>query len=105
MTRVRIGGERELLLAFLDQQREVVLWKLDGLTDAQLRERPVAPTGLYLLGLVKHLAAAEQYWLCDLFGRGAEPISLAASDDAELDDGDTADSVRSHYARARAPSE
>jgi hypothetical protein len=33
MTRLFIGAEKELLLAFLDQQREVVLWKLDGLTD------------------------------------------------------------------------
>ena len=63
----RIGGEKQLLSAFLDQQREVVLWKLDGLTDDQLRE-PITPEGLYLLGLVKHLATGEYYWLCDLFG-------------------------------------
>jgi hypothetical protein len=29
MTRVRIGGEKELLLTFLAQQREVVVWKLE----------------------------------------------------------------------------
>ena len=104
MTPVRIGGEKEVLLAFLDQQREIVLWKLDGLTDDQLRQRSLAPSSLYLLGLVKHLAGVEQYWLCELFGRRAEPRSLAASDDIELDEGDTTDSVVAYYTRARAAS-
>src|SRR5437762_7120375 len=105
MTRVRIGGEKETLLAFLYQQREVVLWKLDGLSDDQVRRRPLTPSRLYLLGLVKHLAASEQYWLCDIFGRYAEPVSLAASDDVELDEGDTIDSVLAYYGRARAASD
>jgi hypothetical protein len=103
MTRERIGGEKQILSAFLDQQRDVVLWKLDGLTDDQLRE-PI-PGGLYLLGLVKHLAAAEYYWLCDLFGRPSEPRSLAATDDVQLDPGDTTDSVLGYYTRARTTSD
>jgi len=80
------------------------LWKLDGLTDDQLRQ-PAIPSALYLLGLVKHLAAAEYYWLSDLFGRPFEPRSLAASDAAELDPGDTTASVLAYYARARAASD
>ena len=72
---------------YLQAAREALLWKLDGLTDGQVRQRSIAPSGLHLLGLVKHLAAAEQYWLCELFGRRAEPISLAASDDIELEQG------------------
>jgi len=105
MTRSFVGTEKELLLAFLDQQREVVVWKLDGLTDDQLRERPLTPSGLYLLGLVKHLAAVEQYWLCELFGGSPEPVSLAASDDLEIDEGETTDSVLAYYTRARAVSD
>jgi hypothetical protein len=58
MTRERIGGEKQILSAFLDQQRDVVLWELAGLSDDQLRE-PIIPSGLYLLGLVKHLATGE----------------------------------------------
>jgi hypothetical protein len=80
VTRISSGSERELLQAFLDQQRDVVLWKLESLSDAQLCQ-PVGPSELYLLGIVKHLAAAEQYWLCELFGLPAEPLSLAASAD------------------------
>ncbi len=105
MTRRLTGTEKELLRAFLDQQREVVLWKLDGLTDDQLRRRPLSPSGLYLLGLVKHLAAVEQYWLCELFAGPAEPVSLAASDDIEIDEGETTDSVLAYYTRARAVSD
>jgi hypothetical protein len=105
MTRLFIGTEKELLLAFLDQEREVILWKLDGLTDEQLRQRPLTPSGLCLLGLVKHLAAVEQYWLCELFVGPAEPVSLAASDDVELDEGDTTDSVLAYYTRARTVSD
>ena len=103
VTRLRVGSEREVLSAFLDQQRDVIVWKLDGLTDEQLRQR-IAPGGLYLLGLVKHLASVEYYWLCDVFGRASEPVSVAASDQAELDAGDTTHDVLTLYARARAAS-
>lgn len=102
MTRLFSGTEKELLLDFLDQQRDVVVWKLDGLTDDQLRQRPLTPSGLYLLGLVKHLAGVEQYYLCAIFGRPAEPFSLAAADDLELEEDDTTDSVLAYYSRARA---
>ena len=102
MTRERLGSEKQILSAFLDQQREVVLWKL--LTHDQLRQ-PITPGGLYLLGLVKHLATGEYYWLCDLFGRPSEPRSLAASDDVQLAPGDTTDSVVGYYTRARTASD
>jgi hypothetical protein len=101
VTRLRIGDERSLLHAFLDQQRDAVLWKLEGLTDDQVRARALPRSRLHLLGLVKHLAATEQYWLCGIFGRPADPISPAASDDVELDEGDTTESVIAYFERAR----
>jgi len=55
------SGELETALAFLDFNRESVLKKTDGLDEEQLR-RVLVPTGTNLLGLVKHLAAAERYW-------------------------------------------
>lgn len=105
MTRVRTGDEKELLLAFLDQQRDALLWKLDDLRDDQLRERSLPRSRLYLLGLIKHVAAAEQYWLCEIFGRDTEPVSDAASDDVEVDDADTTDSVLGYARRARVASD
>ena len=54
--------EAELLRDFLDQQRNHVLGILEGLTDEQLR-RPVLPSGWNCLGMVRHLALAdEHYW-------------------------------------------
>jgi hypothetical protein len=105
MTRQFIGTEKEVLLDFLRQQREVIVWKLDGLSDDQLRQRPLPPSSLYLLGLLKHIAGVEQYWLCGLFGRPTEPFSLAAADDLELDEGDTTSSVLAYYTRACAASD
>jgi uncharacterized damage-inducible protein DinB len=55
------SGELDTALAFLDFNRESVLKKTDGLDEEQLR-RVLVPTGTNLLGLVKHLAAAERYW-------------------------------------------
>ena len=54
--------ETEVLLHFLDQQRNHVLGILEGLPEDQLR-RPVLPSGWNCLGMVKHLALAdEHYW-------------------------------------------
>jgi len=40
---------------YLRGGRDSVLWKLDGLSEYDVR-RPLVPTGTNLLGLVKHLA-------------------------------------------------
>jgi len=40
MTRARVGSETEVLRGFLDQQRDVLLWKLEGLDEEQVRLRP-----------------------------------------------------------------
>jgi hypothetical protein len=53
---------------YLQAAREAVLWKLDGLTEYDIR-RPLTPTGTNLLGLVKHLASAELGYFGATFGR------------------------------------
>jgi hypothetical protein len=55
------GTERELLARFLDFERDTLLWKLSGLTEEQLRTKQT-PSGMSLLGLVKHLAYVERNW-------------------------------------------
>jgi uncharacterized damage-inducible protein DinB len=52
----------------LQAGREAVLWKLDGLSEYDVR-RPLTPTGTNLLGLVKHLAGVELWYFGDAFGR------------------------------------
>ena len=57
-----MSDESQVLLQFLDAERDHVLGILEGLSEEQLR-RPVLPSGWNCLGLVKHLALAdEHYW-------------------------------------------
>jgi hypothetical protein len=53
---------------YLQDAREALLWKLDGLSEYDVR-RPLVPTGTNLLGLVKHLAGVEMGYLGATFGR------------------------------------
>ena len=55
------GSEKETLLAFLDNNRAVMVWKLDGLSEGDAR-RPMVRSGTNMLGLVKHLAWVERWW-------------------------------------------
>ena len=48
--------------------RETVVWKLDGLSEYDVR-RPLTVTGTNLLGLVKHLATWEARYLGEVFDR------------------------------------
>jgi hypothetical protein len=48
--------------------REAVLWKLDGLSEYDVR-RPLTPTGTNLLGLIKHLATWEARYFGEVFDR------------------------------------
>ena len=56
------------LQGYLQAARDVVVWKLDGLSEYDVR-RPMVPTGTNLLGLVKHLAASEFIYFGEVFGR------------------------------------
>ena len=56
------------LHSYLQTARDTVLWKLDGLSEYDVR-RPLTPTGTNLLGLVKHLATVELGYFGDTFGR------------------------------------
>jgi Protein of unknown function (DUF664) len=53
---------------YLRTAREVMLWKLDGLTDYDAR-RPLVPTATNLLGLVRHVASIETGYFGLVFGR------------------------------------
>ncbi len=67
---------------YLQQGREALLWKLDGLSEYDVR-RPLVPTGTNLLGIVKHVASVEAGYLGDTFARPfPDPLPWFA-DDAE----------------------
>ncbi|WP_305788201.1 DinB family protein [Symbioplanes lichenis] len=59
---------KDELRHYLQRGREALLWKLDGLSEYDIR-RPMTPTGTNLLGLVKHVAMVEGGYLGATFGR------------------------------------
>ncbi|MEW2077541.1 DinB family protein [Streptomyces sp. NPDC012403] len=74
------------LRRYLQEARDALLWKLDGLPEYDVR-RPMTPTGTNLLGLVKHAAGVELGYLGDTFGRpSGEPLPWLA--DAAETNGD-----------------
>jgi len=56
------------LYRYLQEGREALLWKLDGLSEYDVR-RPMAPTGTNLLGVVKHVASVEAGYFGEVFHR------------------------------------
>ena len=67
---------------YLRVAREALLWKLDGLSEYDVR-RPLTPTGTNLLGIVKHVASVEAGYLGDTFGRPFPERFAWFADDAE----------------------
>jgi hypothetical protein len=53
---------------YLQDARDALVWKLEGLSEYDIR-RPLVPTGTNLLGLVKHQAGVEMGYFGDTFGR------------------------------------
>lgn len=92
-----IADHKQVLLGYLRTARQALLWKLDGLSDYDVR-RPLTPTGTNLLGIVKHVGSVEMGYFTEVFGRpcpaqfpwfdeGAEPnADLWATPDESRDD-------------------
>ncbi len=62
------SDEKADLHRYLQNGREALLWKLDGLSEYGIR-RPMTPTGTNLLGLVKHVASVDAGYFGGVFGR------------------------------------
>ncbi len=67
---------------YLQAAREALLWKLDGLSEYDIR-RPLTLTGTNLLGLVKHLAGVELGYFGYTFGRPFDALPPWLEDGAE----------------------
>lgn len=93
------GGERAQLQWFLTMQRDLILWKVDGLDDEQL-QTPHPPSTLTLIGLVKHLTRVERSWLQeDLLG--PENVLLPHPNDKwHLEPGETCQGIIDDYVAA-----
>jgi uncharacterized damage-inducible protein DinB len=98
----RTAGEKETLHAALARHRDVVLWKLEGLDEEQVR-RPMTPSGTNLLGLVKHLASVEYSWFCSTFGRPSDAVPYDDADpeaDMRAEPHETTQDLVAYYRRA-----
>ncbi len=105
-----ISDPKTDLRHYLQEARDAVVWKLDGLREYDIR-RPLVPTGTNLLGLVKHLASVELGYFGDVFGRpSGEPLPwMAEGAEANADMWAAADESREEtvalYRRAWAHSD
>ncbi|MFD4668306.1 DinB family protein [Lentzea sp. NPDC058450] len=94
----------------LRELREVLVWKLDGLPEADVR-RPLVASGTNLLGLVKHLTLTEARYFGEVFGRPfPEPVprwdDLAARGlDMRADETESREEIVARYRRACAHSD
>lgn len=70
----------------LREARATMVWKLDGLSEYDVR-RPMTSTGTNLLGLIKHLTLTEAWYFGEVFGRSFPeelPWQNATTDDDKL---------------------
>jgi uncharacterized damage-inducible protein DinB len=80
---------------YLQIARDALIWKLDGLSEYDVR-RPMVPTGTNLLGLVKHVASVELGYFGETFDRpSGEPLPWFEEDaEPNADMWATADETR-----------
>lgn len=72
--------EKETLKRYLQGAREALLWKLDGVSERDVRW-PMTRTGTNLLGIVKHVASVEIGYFGEVFDRpSGEPLPWLADD-------------------------
>ncbi|MDQ6650764.1 MAG: DinB family protein [Actinomycetota bacterium] len=56
------AGERAALQSWLDYHRATLRWKVDGVTEEQLRAAPLPSPLMTLGGLLRHLTDVEGWW-------------------------------------------
>ena len=104
------SDDKAVLHQYLKNARAALLWKLEGLSEYDVR-RPLVPTATNLLGLVKHVASVEAGYLGDTFGRPfPEPFPWFAPDaepnaDMWATDSESVEQIVSLYRRVWAHSD
>jgi uncharacterized damage-inducible protein DinB len=81
-----------MLDAWLDYHRATLLWKCEGLDEAQLKRRSAEPSSLSLLGLVRHMTEVERGWFRRRIAGESVPRQYKSEQnrDADFDDLDNA---------------
>lgn len=80
-----LNDPKTALKRYIQTHRDVLLWKLEGLGERELR-LPRTPTGTNLLGLIKHVANVEIGYFGGTFGREwPTPDELVTDADFDAD--------------------
>lgn len=79
-----VGDERTTLTAFLRFHRDTLEYKCAGLDVEELARRPVEPSTLSLLGLVRHLAEVERIWFRRVLAGRDDPPHFFPIDDPDV---------------------
>ena len=94
------GSERPVLEAFLDFHRQVLVSKVDGISENEARHRRV-PSKTTLAGLIKHMIGVERGWFQEvLAGRKPEDIgpNVGGGDESwDLAESETVSSLVKEY--------
>jgi uncharacterized damage-inducible protein DinB len=97
------GSERQVLEAFLDFHRQVLVSKVDGISENEACRRRV-PSKTTLAGLIKHMIGVERGWFEEvLAGRKPEDIgaNVGGGDESwDLAEDETVSSLISEYEQA-----
>jgi hypothetical protein len=104
-----LADERTSLDQWLDYHRATLLTKCAGLDEQQLKQRPLPPSRLSLLGLVRHLTEVERWW----FRMHAAQLDLefpydpdgVGVDFEDIDDADAAANLGAYVAECAASRE
>lgn len=91
-----LSDERELLLAFIEQQRDGIRNAAYGLTDEQARLSPSA-SSLSIGGLVKHAIDMERGWIDMVLQRAGDASPASYEDNFRLGPDETLSGVLAHY--------
>ena len=101
---VSAGGERDVLEAFLDLYRDIVVRKVTGLS-ADAARRRLVPSGTTLAGLVRHLTSVEREWFHGVLDqRPPSEVGVHADDGWGVDPSDDVDDLAAEYRRTCAES-
>ena len=98
------AGEREMLDGWLEYHRRTLLTKCAGLTDEQLRTRSVEPSGLSLIGLLRHMTIVEYAWFEKVASGAPERALYSSEDDPDFEinavDDATGDEAHAEFLQA-----
>jgi hypothetical protein len=79
------GDDDTMLPPWLDYQRTTLLWKCELLDGDALVRRCVPPSGVSVLGIVRHMTIVEWHWFERVFAGASTPQPIATDHDVDAD--------------------